>query len=166
LNQSASWDDAVLVDTNLAILLCVGLCGRENIAKHPRLKSVYDSNDFDLLYDALSRAKGLVFSPYVLSETSNLVRQKIHNPLKNRLSEMLKSLIQAGSEIQIECMKIVEDSDYLRLGLTDAALLSILEKHPNLLLLTVDLDLYLAAASRGHHVRNFSHIRAQRPDFQ
>lgn len=157
-------DTFVLIDTNLAILLCVGLSGPENIGKHKRL-SEFDRQDFDLLSDLLSSATGLVFSPYVLSETSNLLRQ-IANPLRHQLSEILKTLILSGSETQIQCTRIVEDSLYLRFGMTDAAILAVLEARPEMLLLTVDLDLYLAAASRGHSTINFSHIRDQRPDFQ
>lgn len=164
MNQRLPRDALVLIDTNLAILLCVGLSGSENIGRHKRL-SDFDSNDYDLLSDLLSSASSLVFSPYVLSETSNLVRQ-IANPLKHRLSEILKALILKGGEIQTQCAKIVEDSHYLRLGLTDAALLSVLQARPDALLLTVDLDLYLAAASRGHSTINFSHVRDQRPDFR
>lgn len=164
MNQRSSWDGIVLIDTNLAILLCVGMSGRENVAKHKRL-SAFDSNDFDLLSDLLSKSKGLVFSPYVLSETSNLVRQT-NGPLKYIVSDILKALILAGGEIQSECARIVNDSAYQRLGMTDAALLSILKDHPNLVLLTDDFDLYGTASKLGHEVINFSHIRAQRPDFQ
>ena len=157
-------DSLVLIDSNLAILLCVGLSGAGNIKKHKRLAS-FDSHDFDLLEDLLSTAAGLVFSPYVLSETSNLVRQT-GDPLKRELSIILKRLVLGGSEIQMQCVKIVEDSHCLFLGMTDAALLSILDAHPNILLLTVDLDLYLAAAARGHDTINFTHVRDQRPDYR
>jgi hypothetical protein len=164
LNERTSWDGVVLIDTNLAILLCVGISGRENVQKHKRLNS-FDGNDYDLLSDLLSKTKGLVFSPYVLSETSNLVRQT-SGPLKDEVSDVLKRLIQANGEIQSECANIVSHSAYQRLGMTDAALLSILSEYPNLELLTDDFDLYGVATRLGYKVINFSHIRARRPDFQ
>ena len=45
----------VLVDTNLAILLAVGLAGTELIARHKNLR-VYDESDFAILVAVLAEA--------------------------------------------------------------------------------------------------------------
>jgi rRNA-processing protein FCF1 len=164
LNKKLSENTVILIDTNLAILLCVGHSGPANIAKHKRL-SAFDANDYDVLLDMLSKAIGVVFSPYVLSETSNLVRQ-IANPLKYQLAEILRALILQGDEIQTRCTAIVNDSQYVQLGMTDVALLSVLEQRDDVILMTVDLDLCLAAQSRGLPVINFNNVRDQRPDFR
>jgi hypothetical protein len=155
---------SILIDTNLAILLCVGISGTRNIEKHKRLAG-YDEQDFQLLTELLGDDPKLVFSPYVLGETSNLVRQ-VANPLKSQLAKDLREMVLRADEIQVPCSKIVDDNRYLDLGVTDAALLTILSAHPKLVLLTEDANLYIAASQRGYLAFNFSHVRDQRPDFQ
>lgn len=155
---------SILIDTNLAILLCVGLSGTRNIEKHKRLAG-YDEQDFVLLTELLGNDRKLIFSTYVLGETSNLVRQ-VANPLKYQLAIVVRQMILRSDEIQVSCLKIVEDSRYLDLGMTDAALLTVLDAHPKLALLTEDANLFIAASSRGYSSFNFSHVRDQRPDFQ
>ena len=153
----------VLIDSNLAILLVTGSSGSGNIARHKRLRE-YDETDFRLLDDLLS-ARNLVFSPHVLAETSNLLRYA-KAPLKDELSGVLKTLVESSSELQASAKEIVQDADFIRLGITDAALLTILDAHPALVLITVDLDLYWSALARGHDAVNFAHIRDLRPDFR
>jgi hypothetical protein len=155
---------SVLIDTNLTILLCVGLSGTQNIGRHKRLAD-YDERDFHLLTELLGVEPKLVFSPYVLGETSNLVRQAA-NPLKTQLAIVLRRMILRADEIQVSCTKIVNDSRYVDLGMTDAALLSVLDAHPKLALVTADAKLYLAALARGHSTLNFAHIQNQRSDFR
>ncbi len=52
--------------------------------------------------------------------------------------------------------------EFTRLGLADAALLNLVADAPNTrpLLLTMDLDLYLAATELGLNVVNFNECRA------
>ncbi len=62
----------LLLDANLTILFAVGATRRDYIGLHKRLRS-YDATDFDILQDLIAASAGVVFSPNVLSETSNLV---------------------------------------------------------------------------------------------
>ena len=64
----------VLLDTNLLVLLVVGLESRRFIAQHKRL-TAYSSEDFDLLIDLLGRfgPAGWATTPSVLAEASNLI---------------------------------------------------------------------------------------------
>lgn len=164
MSQRLPRNSTILIDTNLAILLCVGLSGPSNIEKHKRL-AAYDEQDFHLLTDLLGDDPSLVFSPYVLGETSNLVRQ-VANPLKRQLCTILRELILRADEVLAASSKIVDDIGYMDLGMTDAALLTVLDAHPKLALLTQDASLYLAASSRGFSAFNFSHVRDERKDFQ
>ena len=64
-------------------------------------------------------------------------------------------------ETYIESRRAANDSIFLRLGITDAALLNIVTKDH--VLLTADVDLYLEATRRGHQAVNFNHhIEANR----
>lgn len=151
----------VLVDTNLAILLTVGLAGKELIARHKNLR-VYDERDFGILVAVLAEASEILFTPHTLTETSNLMRQ-IGEPVRATLSRSLANLIGATQERFVTGVTATRRSEYERLGLTDSALLSLAET--GAVLLTDDLHLYLAAASAGYGAVNFSHLREARPDF-
>ena len=153
----------VLLDSNLAVLLSVGLAGREHISRHKRL-TAFDEVDFDLLVRVISSSSGLSVIPNIASETSNLLRQTA-NPLRDLVSQTLAGLIGSAEEYVIESKQAVGDRSYLQLGLTDAAILQLVEGNAGLSLVTVDFDLYLAAAMRDLDVINFNHLKQQRSDF-
>jgi hypothetical protein len=54
--------------------------------------------------------------------------------------------------------------EFIRLGLTDSVLLEL--GRSGATLLTVDLDLYLAALDAGLNVINYNHLKENRPDFR
>jgi len=154
----------ILLDSNLSVLLCVGLVGMAHIRAHKRLNGQYDETDFVLLRLVIERSRRLVVCPNVATETSNLVRQSGIG-LRQAAAEMQRRLIKDAQEFYFESGLAVDDPDYLRLGVTDAVLLQLLAANQELVLLTVDLDLYLAGANRSLNVFNFNHIRNERADF-
>ena len=70
-----------------------------------------------------------------------------------------KVLVEQMQEFYDESRAVVADSCFVRLGLTDAAIAMLSRR--NLLVMTVDLDLYLTLQGRGADVVNFNHLRAQ-----
>lgn len=154
--------NVVLLDTNLLILFAVGLLSPGNIRKHKRLEK-YDETDFELLKQVLSTSNGLLFTPSVLAETSNLSRQ-VSEPLRTQIAQSLATLIANAGEEYVESRSVVITPDYLNFGLTDAVLLYLAK--PGVALLTDDHRLYAAAVGRGHEALNFAHLRLLRKDFQ
>ena len=146
------------IDANLLVLLVVGRVGRELIAKHRRLRG-YTGEDYDLLHDLLERGGRIFVTPNTLTEASNLLGQH-GEPERSRLFEMLRRVIQSAEEVIIASEVAASNSEFIRLGITDAALLeTATEDTP---LITVDLNLYLAALSmnkEGITAVNFNHIR-------
>lgn len=151
-----------LLDANLAVLFAVGLADRNYIAKHKNLSS-YDTTDFDIVSGLIAKSSGIVFTPNVLTETSNLVRQ-IGNPIKEHVSQSLANIVNKSTEQYIESRTAVEHLNYVRLGLTDAVLLTLQASGASLI--TADLALYLSAANAGFNSINYNHLREQRPDFR
>ena len=143
-------------------MLTVGVTNPRHIAKHKRLAKC-DIFDFEILCALLSESPGIVFTPNVLSETSNLLRQ-ISDPMRREISLTLARLISLHDEEAVASRVAAETPEYVRLGLTDAVLLEL--SATGFALLTDDLDLYLAAMRRGLTATNFSHVRDQRSDFQ
>ncbi len=152
----------VILDANVSLLVVVGLTNPDYISKHKRLQG-FDKADFDTISEIIAASRGVLFTPNVLSETSNLLRY-IADPIKSELVRTLKVIISSTEEKVIASKVAVSREDYLRLGLTDAVLLELARSGATLL--TIDLGLYLAALRAGFHAINYNHIRGQRPDFQ
>lgn len=147
---------AVAFDTNLALLLVVGRVAPVFIGKHKRLKS-YDRRDYNTLVGTLQKAQRLLFTPHCLAEVSNMLGQGIVDPLRTRLFESLKALMEAADERFIASMRAASEPEFSRLGLVDATWLSVLDDQTTLF--TDDNDLYLAASYRKLAVVKFSHLR-------
>ena len=146
----------VFVDSNLLVLLVVGSVGRDLIAKHRRLRE-YTADDYDIL-DKLLRPVDQVFvTPNTLTEASNLLG--LHaDPERSRFFDMLRFFIQRSEEVVVTSVEASSNDEFRRLGLTDAALLEVITAEAPLL--TVDLDLYLAASKKeAASAINFTHHR-------
>jgi hypothetical protein len=146
---------ALLVDTSLLVLLVVGLASRDFIESHKRLRE-FSLADFDLLADILSRHAPIVVTPNVWTETSNLARQ-VAEPARAKIGGVMRKMMAVSREVYVASVSAGERDEFLKLGLTDSALLAV--QPSSCPILTSDLDLYLAALKHGRQVVNFNHIR-------
>lgn len=144
------------VDANLLVLLVAGLTERRLIGRHRRLRE-YSVEDYDLLAQLVDRAGEVFVTPNTLTEASNLLAQH-GEPDRSRLLATLRALIAESPETVIASREASGDGAFLRLGLTDAVLLQAVS--PDAPLVTVDLELYLAASAYGdERAINFNHLR-------
>jgi rRNA-processing protein FCF1 len=146
----------VLLDANLLILLIVGLVAPTQIGRHKNTSN-YAVGDFTLLSRILAASDPIVVTPNIVTEASNLLRQT-HDPLRTELGLALRGVLEATREIHIASSDASWDSAFLRLGLTDVAILTA-ARH-DLTVLTDDGDLYVAATQRGLPAVKFSHRQA------
>lgn len=151
----------LLLDTNLLVLLVTGLTDVAYIGKNKRLAS-FDERDFEIVHALAGSAGAIVFSPNVLSETSNLIRYS-WGSVRMEVSETLGRLTSAFGEEYVPTTSVLANPDFARLGVTDCVLLS--QAATGAHLLTDDLDLYLASVGAGQAATNYNHIREARPDF-
>jgi hypothetical protein len=98
--------------------------------------------------------------PNIATEASNLLRHR-GDKLGEELADLIKSIVESCDEKLISTADAIQQREYRRLGVTDAAVIFCLSENPDLSLLTDDLDLYLAASAAGHDVYNFTHLREQ-----
>ena len=146
----------LFIDANLLVLLIVGSVGRHLIAKHRRLRA-YSAEDFDILIDFLDPVDRVFVTPNTLTEASNLLAQH-GDPERSRFFDKLRLIIDESKEIVVASVDAASNQAFGRLGLTDAALLEVITKETPLI--TVDLDLYLAALDRNEGAAvNFTHLR-------
>lgn len=144
------------IDANLLVLLVVGSVDRGLIAKHRRLKN-FTVDDYDLLLDLLTRVERVYVTPNTLTETSNLIAYH-GEPQRTVLMDKLRVTIHGSEEVVVASTDASSNSKFHQLGLTDAALLEVITAETPLI--TVDLDLYLAALEKGQDAAvNFTHLR-------
>ena len=144
------------LDANLFVLLVVGSVGRDLIEKHRRLRE-YSAEDYEILIDLLDRVERVFVTPNTLTETSNLLAQHAE-PERSLFFDGLRFIIHESEEVVVASAVASSNRAFNRLGLTDAALLETVT--PETPLVTVDLDLYLAANASGQEVAlNFTHLR-------
>lgn len=144
------------IDANLLVLLIVGRVGEEFIAKHSRLQQFVDE-DYRILRNLLDIVDQVFVTPNTLTETSNLLAQH-GEPERSRFFDQLRSTIEESREIHVVSEVASQNREFRRLGLTDAALLEVATVETPLL--TVDLDLYLAAITKDQGTAmNFRHIQ-------
>ena len=118
----------------------------------------YDETDFDLLLGFIAKTSGIIVTPNTLTETSNLVSQ-IAEPARTHIAGTFRGLVGALEERYVESRRAVQQPEFPRLWLTDAAILNELaNKH---VLLTADSRLHQAALQRGYQSVNFRHLRPE-----
>ena len=146
---------AVLLDSNLLLLLVVGLVDPTYIAK-ARTLSAYSVEDFELLTDILASFRTIVTTPHILTEISNLIgreRDDICREVRGKITEF----VSKAQEERAPAVTLVADPAFVRLGITDTAI-SIAASLPAFVL-TADAPLYVHVSGSGGAVANFNHIR-------
>lgn len=146
----------LVIDANLLVLFVVGCASRGYISHHKRLKKFSDE-DFDLLFEIISRASSVLVTPNTLTETSNLAVYGVEGRLKEKILELLREFVLKTEEQYLSSNLATGHPAFVRLGLTDATLLEVIKN--SACLLTVDLDLYLAAMDQGANAVNFNHLK-------
>ena len=139
----------VAVDANLPLLLIVGSASPAYIAQHKRLRDVYTEDDLSKLVELLGEFSDIVLLRYIA------------DPVRTAVLHQMRQLVRTGTEQFIPSATGVARVEFLALGLTDAVLLerSSIEVDDRPTLITVDLDLAIAAEMRGYRVMNFNHCR-------
>jgi hypothetical protein len=145
----------VLVDSNVLLLYLIGKCDTRIIARFTRTQK-YTVEDFELLSKILDRIfKKVVTTPNILTEVSNLAT-KLSESERRAFFAKMQTYIAVLDERYVSSRSASGDHNYLGLGLTDAAVLTLC---PEALVLTDDLPLYSVIAKRGRDVLNFTHLR-------
>ena len=147
----------LFIDSSLLVLLIVGSVGRDLIAKHRRLRE-YTAEDYEILIELLGPVDRILVTPNTLTETSNLLAQH-GDPERSRFFDRLRFFIHESEEVVVASVEASSNSAFGRLGLSDAALLEVITAETPLV--TVDLDLYLAALGKEIDAAvNFTHLRS------
>ena len=150
----------IFIDANLLVLLVVGATDQALIAKHRRLRR-FTEEDYERLIGLIGQAGQVFLTPNTLTEASNLLAQH-PNPARSRFFEVLRHIIKRSEEIVVDSKTAARNNAFVRLGLTDAALLEVVSEETPLV--TVDLNLFVAAFAKGAKGKiaalNFTHLQS------
>ena len=147
----------IFIDANLLVLLVVGATDQALIPKHRRLRT-FMVEDYERLIELIRQAGQVFLTPNTLTEASNLLAQH-PNPERSRFFAVLRRIIGTNEEIVVASKTASRNNAFVRLGLTDAALLEVISAETPLV--TVDLDLFVAAFAKGEVAAlNFTHLQA------
>ena len=88
---------SLIIDTNLLVLLVVGLTRLSLIERHKRTKQ-YVAADFELLVRCISNSSRIVVTPHTLAETSNLAGN-IDGVARREVMSTLARIVQDAEEV-------------------------------------------------------------------
>jgi len=152
-------DDGILLDTNVLVLLLAANFDKQLVGGK-RLEK-YAVEDAELLTQYVACFDRVLTTPHILAETSNLAAQILSGKQKKEFFARLFPLFcSVGKEALWQCQVsdvVIDQPIFVQLGLTDAVIAATVDA--NRLLLTDDLDLHLAACSKGAPSINFTHMR-------
>lgn len=146
-----------LLDANVLAPLIVGSVSEEEIPRYRRTRH-YTVNDYHILVEYMDSFERMATTPNVATEINNLIGV-LHGKYLLRARRILSSGLRLWREHYVPSSDASIHANYERLGLTDAALLSITERGTEII--TDDFDLYSCLAASGVPVTNFTHLRAQ-----
>ena len=146
----------VFVDTNLLVLLLVGLVNTERIRNFKRTQD-FTIDDFHLLERLVEWfSSPLIATPHVLSQVSDLT--DLSGEERRLIRELFKSTIAEIEERYDTARELVQNPLFDRFGLGDASIAAVCER--NVLVLTADVQLQVALSTSGFDALNFNHVRA------
>lgn len=145
----------LLIDTQLIVLLVVGLTSTKIIRKHKNL-TAFTEADFDLLRSMIGQRPDLIMLPNIASEASSLLRQH-KDPERSRVMSTFREVLDRCREIYVDSTAAASQPEYMRQGITDSAILAGCKTGCRIL--TSDFALHLAAERRGLSATNFNHWR-------
>jgi hypothetical protein len=145
----------VFIDTNLLVLLLVGLVNPGRISKFKRTQD-FSIDDFRVLRKLVEWfGKPLVATPHVLSQVSDLTDLSGREAIRAR--ELFRSTVDDIEEQHDNARRLVLHPLFERFGLGDASVAEVCAR--DIVVRTADVQLQIALASMGLDAINFNHVR-------
>lgn len=145
----------LLVDTNLMLLLLVGLYDTQQIPKFKRTKE-FTIENYETLARFVSAFKKVITTPNILTEVNSLSNQLSEN-LKHQYYNVFTQVISQFLEFYQPSVNLVSSAEFAKFGLTDSGIASLAKD--TYLVLTDDFKLSNYLQSQKVDVINFNHLR-------
>ena len=148
--------EGLLIDSNLLLLLFVGLRDRNRIQKFKRTAQ-FTNRDFERLASFIGRFKKVVTTPSIITEVSNLLGQ-LPDSLKYSFYQHFAHGLKNLHEHYTPSQELGDLKAFPKFGLTDTAILH--AATGRYLVLTDDFRLTQYLLSQNITVVNFNQLRA------
>lgn len=145
------------LDTPLLMLLVMGTTNAAYVARHKKLHPHYSVLHYELLRELILSTPAVATTTHVLTEASNLLRY-CREPMRSEIMIAFGLLLGAVQEVTPRASDVGKTPNFVRLGLTDAALLQLdpVQLDPeHFAVASADLDLIVTLTARGFEVVNF-----------
>lgn len=146
----------VLLDTNVLLLLLVGMIREDLVEKTTRVRA-YSASDYRLLVSLLQKARGLITTPHVATETWNLGDNLLSGEYALHFRRNFVAFIVKAEERWVRTSELTASQSFLRLGVADSGLVHIKRRRP--VIVTDDSGLTRQLEIDGMSVVNFTHLR-------
>jgi hypothetical protein len=147
---------AIVIDTNILLLLFLGECLPDLIGRFKRAVQ-FAPEDWPLLTRLLSLfPTGVVTTPCILTEVNSLGGQ-LYEPARSTFLEFLSGRLSSVEERYSPSAELALHSAFIKFGLTDSSIAQLAEAGH--LVLTDDFRLSQYLGGKGHAVINFNHVR-------
>jgi len=150
--------DAVLLDTNMLLLLGIGLLNPDDVSRYKRTNQ-YERSDYERLRTLMAPFRRTITTPHILAELSNLAID-VGTGKPSRHVKTLVDLIRQTWEVSVAKDAYVDHPAFIRLGVTDAAILTLAvqDRRP---VITDDFLLYSYLLRAKATVAKLSHGRGK-----
>lgn len=142
----------IVVDTNLLLLLAIGLYDVRRIATFKRT-SKFDIQIFAAVKKVVEQFEQRFTTPYIITEVDNWGRYLRENEWQ-AISSIMRQLVPSFIEIYEQSSQLVRHPMYANVGVTDCSI----DLVQDALIFTDDLPLSKRLESRGHDVLNVGHL--------
>ncbi|SRR5579883_726980 len=148
-------NQGILIDTNILLLYFVGNVNRERISRFKRTEQ-FVLEDYNLLLKIFNYFQKVVTTPNILTEVNSLANQ-LGEPERSRCFSLFAQSISTFHEFYIESNFIITSDQFVRFGLTDCGISSLVKD--KYLVLTDDLKLAVHLQREGIDTVNFNNLR-------
>ena len=148
----------IVIDSNLLVLLLVGLFDYDQIEKNRRLNN-FEKEDFNklvLLIEAVSNK--IVITPNILTEVSNLT-ENYNEETQSSFFKFLEIIIKSFEEHNTASTEVISNNQraFYKFGLADSSIVNLSKEE--YLIITADFPLYHFLSSQNLNVINYNHLR-------
>ena len=152
----------IVIDTNILLMYVIGVVDPARIETFKRTRSAsFRKDDVEILNEYLRSFVTLATTPNILTEVSNLLGGLGRDELPSYRGALRQLVVRVLDERYLPSDGLTRDRYFLRLGLTDTAIVHAARQ--GFRVLTDDAGLANALYEEGWDVINFNHLRGLDP---
>ena len=140
----------ILIDTNILIIILVGLIDPKLVPKTKEINIFEEKNYYELMAFIENDLKNLLILPNIMTEVDNLLNKRFIGDYRWKYVIGFRKFLNETFEQYVNSITGAERYEFMKLGLTDSIILDVVLKNGGSLI-TGDSD--LADEARAHSIK-------------